>query len=144
MSRAPLLCSRPDTATGNVIGSLHRRHQAAEFKTFLLKVDREVPPDLEAYLILDNYATHKTSAIKKWLLSHPRFHLRFTPTSSSWLSLVERWFAELTAKKLRRGVHRSGQALERDIRTWLADWNDHPRPFVWTKPADGILDKVAA
>jgi hypothetical protein len=82
--------------------------------------------------------------IKKWLLAHPRFHLHFTPTSSSWLNLVERWFAELTQKKLKRGVHRSVQALERDIRSWLADWNDNPRPFVWTKTADEILDKVAA
>ncbi|MBQ0868516.1 transposase, partial [Streptomyces sp. RK75] len=73
----------------------------------------------------------------------PRFHLHFTPTSSSWLNLVERWFAELTQKKLKRGVHRSVQALERDIRAWLADWNEHPRPFVWTKTADEILDKVA-
>ncbi len=93
---------------------------------------------------LDNYVTHKTPAIKKWLLAHPRFHLHFTPTSSSWLNLVERWFAELTQKKLKRGVHRSVQALERDIRSWLADWNDHPRPFVWTKTADETLDKVAA
>jgi hypothetical protein len=84
------------------------------------------------------------SDIKKWLLAHPRFHLHFTPTSASWLTLVERWFAELTQKKLKRGVHRSVQALERDIRSWLADWNENPRPFVWTKTADEILDKVAA
>jgi hypothetical protein len=86
----------------------------------------------------------RTPVIKKWLLAHPRFHLHFTRTSSSWLNLVERWFAELTQKKLKRGVHRSVQALERDIRSWLADWNDDPRPFVWTKTADEILDKVAA
>ncbi|WP_189600797.1 transposase, partial [Streptomyces lateritius] len=92
----------------------------------------------------DNYVTHKTPAVKKWLLAHPRFHMHFTPTSSSWLNVVERWFAELTQKKLKRGVHRSVQALERDIRSWLADWNEHPRPFVWTKTADEILDKVAA
>lgn len=118
-----------EVATGKVIGSLHRRHRAAEFKKFLTKVDKEVPADL-VHLILDNYATHKTPAVKKWLLAHPRFHLHFTPTSSSWLNLVERWFAELTHKKLKRGVHRSVQALERDIRAWLADWYDHPRPFV--------------
>ncbi|MFB6836184.1 helix-turn-helix domain-containing protein [Streptomyces sp. NPDC056361] len=97
-----------------------------------------------SHLILDNYATHKTPDIKKWLPAHPRFRLHFTPTSASWLNLVERWFAKLTTKKLKRGVHRSIQALERDIRAWLAGWNEHPRPFVWTKTADEILDKVAA
>ncbi|MFI6865253.1 IS630 family transposase [Streptomyces sp. NPDC050421] len=133
-----------EVATGKVIGSLHRRHRAAEFKKFLAKVDKEVPVGLEVHLILDNYATHKTPAVKKWLLAHPRFHLHFTPTSSSWLNLVERWFAELTQKKLKRGIHRSVQALERDIRSWIADWNDHPRPFIWTRTADEILDKVAS
>ncbi|MFI1249530.1 transposase [Streptomyces anulatus] len=110
----------------------------------LAKLDREVPDGLQVHLILDNYATHKTPEIKKWLLAHPRFHLHFTPTSASWLNLVERWFAELTQKKLKRGVHRSVQALERDVRAWLAAWNDQPRPFIWTKTADEILDKVAA
>ncbi|MFF8898238.1 IS630 family transposase [Streptomyces lydicus] len=133
-----------DTATGKVIGSLHRRHRAVEFKKFLAKLDKEVPAGLEVHLILDNYVTHKVPAVKKWLATHPRFHLHFTPTGSSWLNLVERWFAELTTKKLRRGVHRSVQALERDIRAWLAHWNDEPQPFVWTKTADEILDKVAA
>ncbi|WJY55061.1 IS630 family transposase [Streptomyces chengbuensis] len=132
-----------DTATGKVIGSLHRRHRATEFKKFLIKLDREVPRELDVHLILDNYVTHKVPAVKKWLAAHPRFHLHFTPTGSSWLNLVERWFAELTTKKLRRGVHRSVQALERDIRTWLADRNTNPRPFTWTKTADEILDKVA-
>lgn len=133
-----------EVATGKVIGSLHRRHRAVEFKKFLTKLDKEVPAGLEVHLILDNYVTHKTPAIKKWLLAHPRFHLHFTPTSSSWLNLVERWFVELTQKNLKRGVHRSVQALERDIRTWLADWNENPRPFAWTKTADEILGKVAA
>ncbi len=133
-----------EVATGKVIGSLHRRHRAVEFKKFLAKLDKEVPAGLDVHLILDNYVTHKTPAIKTWLLAHPRFHLHFTPTSSSWLNLVERWFAELTQKKLKRGVHRSVQALERDIRSWLADWNEHPKPFAWTKTADEILDKVAA
>ncbi|MFF8554804.1 IS630 family transposase, partial [Streptomyces sp. NPDC015501] len=133
-----------EVATGKVIGSLHRRHRAAEFKKFLTKLDKEVPAGLQVHLILDNYATHKTPHIKRWLLAHPRFHLHFTPTSASWLNLVERWFAELTQKKLKRGVHRSVQALERDIRAWLTDWNEHPRPFVWTKTADEILAKVAA
>ncbi|MER7540820.1 IS630 family transposase, partial [Streptomyces sp. NPDC097704] len=133
-----------DTATGKVIGSLHRRHRAVEFKKFLVKLDREVPADLEVHLILDTYVTHKVPAVKTWLVAHPRFHLHFTPTGSSWLNLVERWFGELTTKKLRRGVHRSVQALEHGIRAWLADWNDDPRPFVWTKTADEILEKVAA
>lgn len=122
-----------EVATGKVIGSLHRRHRATEFKKFLAKVDKTVPATLEVHLVLDNYATHKTPSVKKWLLAHPRFHLHFTPTSASWLNLVERWFGELTRKKLKRGVHRSVQALERDVRAWLADWNNHPKPFVWTK-----------
>src|SRR4029079_16357374 len=125
-----------EVATGKVIGSLHRRHRAEEFKKFLVKLDKEVPDGLEIHLVLDNYATHKTPDIKKWLLAHPRFHLHFTPTGSSWLNPVERWFAALTPKKLKRRAHRSCQALERDIRAWLADWNEHPRPFVWTKTAD--------
>lgn len=133
-----------DAATGKVIGSLHRRHRTIEFKTFLAKLDREVPADLHVHLICDNYGTHKTEAIKKWLLAHLRFHLHFTPTGSSWLNLVERWFAELTTKKLRRGVHRSVQALERDIRAWIAGWNDDPRPYVWTKTADEILQALAS
>lgn len=133
-----------EVATGKVIGSLHRRHRAAEFRKFLTKLDKEVPAGLQVHLILDNYATHKTPDTKKWLLAHPRFHLHSTPTSASWLNLVERWFAELTQKKLKRGAHRSVQALEHDIRTWLADWNEHPRPFHWTKTADEILDKVIA
>ncbi|KPI07721.1 hypothetical protein OV450_3531 [Actinobacteria bacterium OV450] len=133
-----------EVATGKVIGSLHRRHRAAEFKKFLAKVDKEVPAGLQVHLILDHYAPHKTPDIQKWLLAHPRFHLHFTPTTASWVNLVERWFAELTQKKLKRGVHRSVQALERDIRAWLTDWNNQPRPFIWTKTADEILDKVAA
>ncbi|RAJ31797.1 DDE superfamily endonuclease [Kitasatospora sp. SolWspMP-SS2h] len=133
-----------DTATGKVIGSLHRRHRTAEFKKFPAELGRQVPADLEVRLILDNHITHEVPAIKTWLVAHPRFHLHFTPIGSSWLNLVERWFAELTQKELRRGVHRSVQALERDIHTWLADWNDHPRPFTRTETADEILDEVAA
>ena len=117
-----------EVATGKVIGSLHRRHRAEEFKRFLTKLDKEVPAGLDVHLICDNYATHKTPVIKKWLLSHPRFHLHFTPTGSSWLNLVERWFAELTNKQIRRGVHRSVQALEKDIRNWIAAWNTDPKP----------------
>src|SRR6266545_1027043 len=95
------------------------------------------------YAALDIGSTHKTPAVKKWLLAHPRFVLHFTPTSSSWLNLVERWFAELTTKKLRRGTHRSVRELNTDIRDWIETWNDNPRPFVWTKTADEILDSIA-
>ena len=132
-----------DLASGKVIGSLHARHRAIEFKKFLQRLDQEVPAELEVHLILDNASTHKTPAIKKWLLAHPRFLLHFTPTSSSWLNLVERWFAELTTKKLRRGSHRSVRELNADIRQWIENWNDNPRPFVWTKSADEILDSIA-
>ncbi|MGW2697777.1 IS630 family transposase [Streptomyces sp. NPDC001296] len=131
-------------ATGKVIGSLHRRHRAEEFKKFLIKLDQAIPQDLDVHLVLDNYATHKTPAIKTWLLAHPRFHLHFTPTGSSWLNLVERWFAELTNKRLRRGVHKTVQALERDIRAWIAAWNTDPKPYVWTKTADEILERLAS
>ncbi|TSB40761.1 IS630 family transposase [Streptomyces benahoarensis] len=133
-----------EVATGKVIGSLHRRHRAEEFKKFLVKLDREVPDGLEVHLVLDNYATHKTPAIKTWLLAHPRFHLHFTPTGSSWPNLVERWFAELTNKQIRRGVHKTVQALENDIRTWIAAWNTDPKPYVWTKTADEILERLAS
>jgi transposase len=132
-----------EVATGRIIGSLHRRHRAEEFKSFLAKLDKQVPPELSVHLICDNYATHKTPAVKKWLLAHPRFQLHFTPTGSSWLNLVERWFAELTNKQLRRGVHKSVQALEADIRSWIATWNSDPKPYVWTKTADEILERLA-
>jgi transposase len=132
-----------DLTSGNVIGRLHSRHRAIEFKKFLATLDREVPEHLGVHLVLDNSSTHKTPAIKKWLLAHPRFVLHFTPTSSSWLNLVERWFAELTNKLLKRGTHRSVQALNADIRAWIDTWNDDPRPFVWTKTADQILDSIA-
>ena len=129
--------------TGKVISALHSRHRAIEFKKFLQTIDREVPAHLDVHLVLDNSSTHKTPAIRKWLAAHPRFVLHFTPTSSSWLNLVERWFAELTNKLLRRGAHRSVRALNRDIRAWIETWNEHPRPFVWTKTADEILDSIA-
>ena len=132
-----------DLATGKVIGSLHARHRAIEFKKFLTTLDHEVPADLEVHLILDNASTHKTPAIQRWLVAHPRFVLHFTPTSSSWLNLVERWFAELTNKKLRRGAHRSVYQLNGDIRAWIKTWNENPRPFVWTKTADQILESIA-
>jgi transposase len=132
-----------DITTGQVIGSLHARHRAIEFKKFLQSIDREVPAELDVHVILDNSSTHKTPAIKSWLLAHPRFVLHFTPTSSSWLNLVERWFSELTNKKLRRGAHRSVRELNTDIRAWIADWNENPRPYVWTKTADQILDSIS-
>jgi transposase len=133
-----------NVATGEVIGSLHRRHRAVEFRKFLTKLDHEVPAGLDVHLICDNYATHKTPAIQRWLLAHPRFHLHFTPTSSSWLNQVERWFALLTDKQLRRAVHKNVQALEKDIRAWIKAWNDDPRPFTWVKTADEILERLAS
>jgi transposase len=132
-----------DITTGKIIGRLHARHRAIEFKQFLQTIDRDVPADLAVHVVLDNSSTHKTPAIQQWLLAHPRFVLHFTPTSSSWLNLVERWFAELTTKKLRRGAHRSVRALNTDIRAWIETWNDAPRPFVWTKTADQILESIA-
>ena len=132
-----------DIASGQVIGSLHSRHRAIEFKQFLQTLENEVPGELDVHVILDNASTHKTPAIEKWLQTHPRFVLHFTPTSSSWLNLVERWFAELTNKKLRRGTHRSVRQLNADIRAWIETWNENPRPFVWTKTADEILDSIA-
>jgi transposase len=132
-----------DLATGKVIGRLHSRHRAIEFKQFLTTIDREVPDELGVHVVLDNSSTHKTPAIQKWLVAHPRFVLHFTPTSSSWLNLVERWFAELTSKKLRRGTHRSVRDLNADIRAWIETWNDNPKPYIWTKTADQILDSIA-
>jgi transposase len=107
-----------DLSTGKVIGALHSRHRAIEFKKFLQRIDAEVPAEFDVHIVLDNSSTHKTPAIQRWLLAHPRFVLHFTPTSSSWLNLVERWFAELTTKKLRRGAHRSVRELNADIRAW--------------------------
>ncbi len=131
-----------DITTGKVIAALHSRHRAIEFKKFLQTLDREVPNDLDVHLVLDNNSTHKTPAIQKWLAAHPRFQLHFTPTSASWLNLVERWFGELTTKKLRRGAHRSVRALNADIHAWINTWNHNPRPFVWTKTADQILQSI--
>jgi transposase len=133
-----------DVASGKVIGELHRRHRAVEFRKFLETVDKAVPEELDVHLILDNYSTHKTPAIQKWLVRHPRFYLHFTPTYSSWLNLVERWFGELTEKWIRRGTHRSTAALENAIKHWLGTWNEAPRPFVWSKTADEILATLAS
>jgi transposase len=132
-----------DLTSGQVIGRLHSRHRAIEFKQFLHTLDREIPAELDVHVVLDNSSTHKTPAIQKWLLAHPRFVLHFTPTSSSWLNLVERWFAELTTKKLRRGAHRSVRELNADIRAWIETWNQDPKPYIWTKTADQILDSIA-
>jgi transposase len=132
-----------DLATGKIISAMHRRHRHQEFLKFLKQIDVAVPSELDVHVICDNYGTHKTPAIKNWLLRHPRFSLHFTPTSSSWLNLVERWFAELTNRKLRRSAHRSVAQLEADIRAWIAAWNEDPKPFVWTKTADEILESLA-
>jgi transposase len=133
-----------DVASGKVLTELTPRHRAEEFQRFLNLINREVPDDLDVHVIVDNSSTHKTPGIQRWLIRHPRFTLHFTPTYSSWLNLVERWFAELTNKWLRRGTHRSTKELEAAIRTWADTWNDQPRPFVWHKTADEILDSLAA
>jgi transposase len=133
-----------ELSSGSVIAQPYRRHRHQEFLRFLKLIDAAVPKDLDLHLVLDNYATHKTPEIHKWLLRHPRFYLHFTPTSSSWLNLAERWFAELTNRKLRRSAHRSVTELENDIRKWINEWNKNPRPFIWTKTADEILETLAA
>jgi transposase len=130
-------------ADGTVISELHRRHRAIEFRKFLVRIDKAVPADLDVHLVCDNYATHSTAEIRTWLARHPRFHVHFTPTGSSWMNQVERWFGLLTDKLIRRGVHTSVQALENDIKDWIATWNDNPRPFTWTKTADEILNSLA-
>jgi transposase len=132
-----------DLASGKVITKLTDRHRAIELRRFLARIDHAVPPELDVHLICDNSSTHKTPAIQRWLVAHPRFQLHFTPTYSSWLNLVERWFAELTTKWLRRGSHRSVAELEQAIQAWIDTWNNQPRPFVWTKTADEILDTIA-
>jgi transposase len=133
-----------DVASGQVIADMTERHRATEFRKFLNLINRNVPPELDIHLVVDNSATHKTPEIHRWLVRHPRFTLHFTPTYSSWLNLVERWFAELTAKWLRRGTHRSTKELETAIGQWIDNWNDDPKPFVWHKTADEILDTLAA
>src|SRR3954467_2342563 len=120
-------------ADGTVITELHRKHRAAEFKKFLTRIDKAVPAELDVHLVCENLATHKTPLIHEWLARHPRFHVHFTPTGSSWLNQVERWFAYLTTQLTSRGVHKSVQALEADVRDWVAQWNTNPKPFVWTK-----------
>jgi transposase len=130
-------------ADGTVISEIHRRHRAVEFKKFLAAIDKAVPDRLDVHMVCDNLATHKTPAVNEWLTKHPRFHLHFTPTGSSWINQVERWFGFLTDQLLRRGVHKSVQALESDVNTWIKTWNQDPKPFVWKKTAEEILDSLA-
>ena len=131
-----------NTADGTVISSLHRRHRATEFRKFLTKIDTEVPDDLDVHLVCDNYGTHKHPTVKRWLAAHPRFHMHFTPTYSSWINQVERFFAYVTTDLLQRSDHRSVQALEADIRKWIKAWNENPQPFIWTKTAEQILESL--
>jgi len=131
-----------DIATGRVIGELHRRHRSSEFLKFLRTIEASVPTDLDIHLVMDNYGTHKTPTIRKWFARHPRFQVHFTPTSASWLNQVERWFATLTEKQIRRGTHRSTRELEDAIRAYLKTNNAEPKPFSWTKSADVILASI--
>lgn len=132
-----------NVATGHVIGECHRRHRRQEFLQFLDTFDAHVASELDVHLILDNYGTHKTATVRRWFVRHPRFYVHFTPTSASWLNLIERWFALLSERQIKRGAHRSVRALEATIRDYLAITNAAPKPFVWTKTADEILTKVA-
>ena len=133
-----------DVATGKVIGRCHRRHRHQEFVKFLDQIDDAVPAEdgVTIHLVLDNYATHKTPAVKRWLTKHPRFVVHFTPTSGSWLNQVERFFAEITEKRIRRGVFKTVKALEQAIEAYLAEHNANPKPFKWTATADLILRRV--
>ncbi len=131
-----------DIATGRVIGKTYRRHRASEFRKFLDEIDKSVPAELDVHLVMDNYATHKTDEIKRWLLRRPRYHVHFTPTSSSWLNLVESFFSIVERNVTRRGVHRSTAALEKAVSEFLEAHNDDPKPFMWTKAADQILDSL--
>src|SRR6516164_6976235 len=128
---------------GKVIGTCMPRHRHREFLRFLKLIDQKTPADLDLHLIVDNYATHKTPAVKRWLKSHPRFHLHFTPTSASWLNMVERFFAEITRKRIRRSAFKSVAELKSAIMEYLENHNADPKPFIWTKSAAEILEKVA-
>jgi transposase len=129
--------------SGRVLGDFHARHRSVEFRKFLERIEAAVPRQLDVHLVLDNYSTHKTSLIHRWLARHPRFHVHFTSTSASWLNLVERWFATLTEKQIRRGVYRSTRELEEAICCYIETTNHHPKPFLWTKTADEILASTA-
>lgn len=132
-----------DRATGKVIGQFHQRHRSQEFRKFLDLVESRMPPDIDVHLVMDNYGTHKTPLIRNWLLKRPRFHVHFTPTYASWLNLVERWFAELTNKQIKRGAHRSVVELKKAIQEFIDAHNGKPKPFVWHKSADEILASIA-
>ena len=132
-----------DIATGSVLGKCYRRHRSVEFLNFLKKIDGAVPADLDIHLVLDNYGTHKTALVRHWLQKRPRYHLHFTPTHASWLNQVERWFALLTQRQIKRGSHRSVQELEAAIKEFIAAHNKQPKPFRWTKTADQTLASIA-
>jgi len=131
-----------DIATGKIIGQCHQRHRAIEFRKFLDRIEESVPADMDIHVVLDNYSTHKTPMIQRWLLKRPRYHLHFTPTGASWLNMVERWFSSLTEKALRRAVHRNTLELKKAIRQYIKHSNEEPKPFVWTKTADQILASI--
>jgi transposase len=131
-----------DVASGFVIGLCYRRHRATKFLNFLNEIDARVPQKLDVHIVMDNYATHKTLKIKAWLAHRLHYHVHFTPTSASWINQVERWFAELTRKRLRRGVHTSVRQLQADIRAFIDRYDQNPKPFKWTKSADQILTSV--
>jgi len=133
-----------DVASGHVIADMTPRHRAEEFRRFLNVIDKSVPAHLDVHVVLDNSSTHKTPSIQRWLVRHPRFTLHFTPTYSSWLNLVERWFAELTTKWIKRSAHHSVRDLVASIRTWITNCNEDPKPYIWHKTADEILDSLAA
>jgi len=132
-----------DAKTGHILGECHQQHRSIEFRKFLDRVNESVPPQFDIHIVMDNYATHKTPLIRRWLVRHPRYHMHFTPTGASWLNLVERWFAALTEKQLRRGVHRSTRELEDAIYHYLEITNNQPKPFIWTKTADQIFASIA-
>lgn len=132
-----------DIQAGRVLGQLHRRHRSIEFRKFLDQIDASVPSDLDVHVVMDNYSTHKTETIRRWFAKRPRFHVHFTPTYGSWLNQVERWFAELTTKQIRRGSHRNVPELERAIKEFIEASNADPKPFVWTRTADEILASIA-
>ena len=132
-----------DIARGTVISDIRASHNQDDFIAFLNKINREVPTELDVHIILDNLSTHKTPKVQRWLLRHRRFHLHFTPTYGSWMNLVERWFSALTTKKLQRSAHRNTKQLAADIQTWVDTWNDDPKPFVWHKSAEQILERLA-
>lgn len=132
-----------DMATGTVITDIRAKHTSEDFVAFLGLIDRNVPKDLDVHIILDNLSAHKAPKVKTWLLRHRRFHLHFTPTYGSWMNMVERWFSALTTKKLQRSAHRSVKELAADIKAWAAAWNEDPKPFVWHKTAEQILERLA-